>query len=135
MVKGFSLHTRPTQWFCYLQLSIYLPTYTFYSISKSSQNCCSNNTNLLPTCSINPKRCGLFGQLRRRGGVQNDPLRDSGLWMLQFLSQLNKQCLIWKLTSLAKIWDLSEVTEAHSLASEHFRSERGQNEKNLRRKS
>ena len=30
---------------------------------------------------LNPKRCGLFGQLRRRG-VQKRPLRDSGLWML-----------------------------------------------------
>ena len=35
----------------------------------------------------------------------------------RFVSQLNKQYLIWKLTSSVKIWDLSEVTEAHSLAS------------------
>ena len=40
-----------------------------------------------------------------------------------------------KLTSSAKIWDLSEATEAQSLASGGFGSDRGQNEKNLMRKS
>ena len=33
---------------------------------------------------ITPNQCGLFGRLRRRGGGQNDPLRDSGLWTFQF---------------------------------------------------
>ena len=42
--------------------------------------------------------------------------------------------IVWKLTSSAKIWDLSVVTEAHTLASGGFKSDRGQNEKNLRRK-
>ena len=84
---------------------------------------------------LNPKRCGLFGQLRMRGGGQNDPLRDSSLWMLIFLLQLNKQYLIWKLASSAKIWDLIEVAEAHSLASGGIGSDRGQSEKKLRRKS
>ena len=65
---------------------------------------------------------------------QKCPVRDSSLWMLQFLSQINKQYLKWKLTSSAKTWDLSEVTEAHSLASGGFRRDRGQNEKNLRQK-
>ena len=51
--------------------------------------------------------------------------------MLLFSSQLNKQYLIWKQTSSAKIWDLSEVTEAHSLALGGFRSDQGQNEKIL----
>ena len=82
---------------------------------------------------LNPKRCGLFGQLRRRG-VQNGPLRENGLWMLQFLSKLNKQYLIWKLTYSAKIWDLIEVAEAHTLASGGTGSDRGQNEKKSRRK-
>ena len=72
-----------------------------------------------------------FWSVKEAGGGQNDPLRDSGLWMLQFLPQINKQYLIWKLTSSAKIWDLSEVTEAHSLASGGFGSDRGQNEKIL----
>ena len=54
----------------------------------------------------------------RGGGFQNDPLGDTGLWMLQFSSQLNKQYIIWKLKSSATIWGLSEVTEAHSLAQE-----------------
>ena len=72
-----------------------------------------------------------FWSVKEAGGVQNGPLRESGIWMLQFLSKLNKQYLIWKLTSLAKIWDLSEVTEAQSLASGGFGSDRGQNEKIL----
>ena len=38
-------------------------------------------------------------------------------------------------SSSAKIWDHIEVSEAHSLASGCFGSDRGQNEKNLRRKS
>ena len=49
-------------------------------------------------------------------GVQKCPVSDSGLWMLQFS---------------AKIKDLSEVTEAHGLASEGFGSDRGQNEKKI----
>jgi hypothetical protein len=49
--------------------------------------------------------------------------------MVQLSSQLNKQYLIWKLTSSAEIWDLGEVTEAHSLASAGFGSDQGQNEK------
>ena len=46
--------------------------------------------------TINPKRCGLFGQLGMRGGGPKVPsaVRDSGLWMLQFLPQINKQYLI-----------------------------------------
>ena len=63
------------------------------------------------------------------------PLRDSGLWMLQFSFQHNKQYFIWKLTFSAKIWDIGEVAEAHSLASGGFGSDQGQSEKNLRRKS
>ena len=71
-----------------------------------------------------------FWSVKDAGGVQKWPLRDSGLWMLQFSSKLNNQYPIWKLTSSAKIWDLSKVTEAHSLASGGFGSDRGQNEKN-----
>jgi hypothetical protein len=63
------------------------------------------------------------------GGVQKWPLRNSGLWRLQFSSQLNKQYPKYKPTSSAKIWDLNEVIESHSLASGGFRSDRGQNEK------
>ena len=48
--------------------------------------------------------------------------------------QLNKQYLIWKLTYSAKIWDLIEVAEAHTLASGGTGSDRGQNEKKLRQK-
>ena len=59
-----------------------------------------------------------FWSVKDAGGVQKCPVRDSRLWMLQFS---------------AKIKDLSEVTEAHGLASEGFRSDRGQNGKNLRR--
>ena len=65
------------------------------------------------------------------GGGQKCPLRDSGLWMLQFSSQHNKQYFIWKLTFSAKIWDISEVAEAHSLASGGFGSDQGQREKIL----
>ena len=72
---------------------------------------------------LNPKRCELFGQLRRRR-------RESGLWMLQFSFKLNKQYFIWKLIYSAKIWDLIEVAEAHTLASEGIGSDRGQNKKN-----
>ena len=42
--------------------------------------------------------------------------------------QLNKQYLIWKLTSLAKIWNLSEVTEAHSVDLKGVKNDRGENE-------
>jgi hypothetical protein len=55
--------------------------------------------------------------------------------MLQFSFQHNKQYFIWKLTFSAKIWDIGEVAEAHSLASGGFGSDQGQSEKNLRRKS
>ena len=58
-----------------------------------------------------------FWSVKEAGGVQKCPVRDGGLWMLQFSSKLNKQYLIWKLTSSAKIWDLIEVAEAHTLAS------------------
>ena len=68
---------------------------------------------------FNPNQCGLFGQ--------NDPLRDSVLWTLQFWS--NKHCFIWELASSAKIWDLIEVAEAHSLASGGIGSDRGQTKK------
>ena len=34
---------------------------------------------------LNSNRCGLFGQIRMRGAGQKCPLRDSGLWMLQFI--------------------------------------------------
>ena len=61
-----------------------------------------------------------FWSVKDAGVVQKCPVRDSGLWMLQFLLQINKQYLIWKLTSSAKIWNLSEVAEAHSLASGGF---------------
>ena len=67
---------------------------------------------------FNPKRFGLFGQLRRRG--QSVPFSNNGLWWPQFLFKLHKQYLIWKLTYSAKIWNLSEVIEAHSLASEGY---------------
>ena len=63
------------------------------------------------------------------GGVQNGPLRERGLWMLQFSFKLNKQYLIWKLTYSAKIWDLIEVAEAHTLASGGIGSDWGQNKK------
>ena len=76
-----------------------------------------------------------FWSVKDAGGVQKCPVRDGGLWMLQFSSKLNKQYLIWKLTSSAKIWDLIEVAEAHTLASGGIGSDWGQNEKNLRRKS
>ena len=79
--------------------------------------------------SFNPNQCGLFGPLRRRGGGQNDPLRDSRLWTLQFWYWSNKHCFIWKLASSAKIWDLIEVAEAHSLASGGIGSDRGQMKK------
>ena len=46
-----------------------------------------------------------------------------------------KQYLIWKLTSSAKIWDLIEVAEAHTLASGGIGSDQGQNENNLRQNS
>jgi hypothetical protein len=72
-----------------------------------------------------------FWSVKDAGGVRKWLLSNSGLWMLQFSSQLNKQYLIWKLTSSAKIWDLSKVTDAHSLASEGFKSDQGQNEKIL----
>ena len=50
-----------------------------------------NFSKSLKSKGFNPKRCGLFGQLRRLGGrVQNGPLRESGLWMLQFSFKLNK---------------------------------------------
>ena len=76
-----------------------------------------------------------FWSVKDAGGVQKCPVRDGDLWMLQFSSKLNKQYLIWKLTSSAKIWDLIEVAEAHTLASGGIGSDWGQNEKNLRRKS
>ena len=38
---------------------------------------------------------------------------------------------IFHMKPSAKIWDFSEVTEAHSLASEGFGSDQGQNEKIL----
>ena len=44
--------------------------------------------------SFNPKRCGLFGQLRRRGGDQSVPFSDNGLWWPQFSFKLHKQYLI-----------------------------------------
>ena len=80
--------------------------------------------------ALNPKWCGVFDQLRMRGGMVASlkcPVRDSRLWMLQFLSQINKQYRIWKLTSSAKIWDLSEVTEASGCLG----SDQGQNKKIL----
>jgi hypothetical protein len=70
-----------------------------------------------------------FWSVKEAGVVQRCPVRDSGLWMLQFSFQLNKQYLIWKLKSSAKIWDLSEVIEAHSLASGGFGIVQGQKEK------
>ena len=76
-----------------------------------------------------------FWSVKDAGGGQNDPLRDSGLWTLQFWYWSNKHCFIWKLASSAKIWDLIEVAEAHSLASGGIGSDQGQNEKNLRQKS
>ena len=75
-----------------------------------------------------------FWSVKDAGGGQNDPLRNSGLWMLIISSQLNKKYLIWKLTYSAKIWDLIEVAEAHTMASGGIGSDRGQNEKKLRRK-
>ena len=60
--------------------------------------------------------------------------KESMLVLKKIIPQINKQYLISKLTSSAKIRDLSEVTEAHSLASGGFGSDWGQNEKNLRRK-
>ena len=47
-------------------------------------------------------------------------MADNGLWRLQLGYKSNKKCLVWKLTSSAKIWDLSEVTEAYSLASKGY---------------
>ena len=47
----------------------------------------------------------------------------------QFSIKLHKQYLIWKLTYSPKFWNLSEVIEAHSLASGGYGSDRGQNEK------
>ena len=38
---------------------------------------------------INPKRCGFFGQLRRRGD-QSVPFSNNGLWWSQFLFKLHK---------------------------------------------
>ena len=80
---------------------------------------------------LNPKRCRLFGQLRRRGGDQSVPFSDNGLWWPQFSFKLHKQYLIWKLTFSAKFWNLSEVIEAYSLASGGYRIDRGQNEKKI----
>ena len=74
-----------------------------------------------------------FWSVKDAGG-QNDPLRDSGLRMLIFSTQLNKQYLIWKLTYSAKIWDIIEVAEAHTLASGGIRSDWGQNEKKIEAK-
>ena len=38
---------------------------------------------------------------------------------------------MWKLTFSAKVWDIDEVAEAHSLASGGFGSDRGQSENTL----
>ena len=73
---------------------------------------------------LNPKRC--WWSVKEAGVVQKCPVRDSGLWTLQFSSKLNKQYLIWKLKSSAKIWDVIEVTEGQSLALGGFEIDRGQ---------
>ena len=74
---------------------------------------------------LNPKKGGLFRQLRRRGGLMC-PQRNNGRWCSQFSSYINNQHSIWKLWCLAFIWYPGEVSEVISLASAASRSDRWQ---------
>ena len=79
----------------YLKRYDFVTTYDYYPTKVCTDQLVSifdlgeykhyrNNTLVADVFICSPKRCGLFGQLRGRGGVQNDPMRDSGLWKLQF---------------------------------------------------
>ena len=65
-----------------------------------------------------------FWSVRETRGGQIVPMTDSGLWMLKFFIPAQQT-----VPSSAKIWDVSEVAETHSLALGGFTSDRGQNEK------
>ena len=71
-----------------------------------------------------------FWSVKEAGGDQSVPFPDNGLLWPQFSFKLHKQYLLWKLTYLAKFWNLSEVIEAHSLASGGYGSDEVKMKKN-----
>ena len=56
-----------------------------------------------------------FEPVKDAGGGSKWPTESSGLWMLQFSSQLNKQYLIWKLTFSTKILGLNNSKILHEV--------------------
>ena len=77
-----------------------------------------------------------FWSLKDAGGWGGPKVPTKRLWSLDasiFIpaQQTIKQYFMWKLTFSAKIWDIDEVAEAHSLASGGFGSDRGQSENTL----